>query len=293
MRPRSMTGFGNGEQTALDYLWVVEVRSVNHRFLDIRISLPRTYSVLEDRVRKLVSLYNDRGRIEINISQHGEGAGSMLLKTDMKLAKEYHKCLSSINEELQLGDTIGLSDMLTMRDIIGQQESHPDLDKEWEMIKKALEAALQGCCQMREKEGDSLKVDFVERLDKFSKVVSLIDAKIPEIVQQRQFDLKARLDKLSGMVDVDPVRLAQETAILAEKSDVTEEIVRLRSHIDQFRNFLNASDSVGRRLDFLMQEFLREVNTIASKVNNHEVAHLTVEMKNEVEKLREQVQNIE
>jgi uncharacterized protein (TIGR00255 family) len=183
--------------------------------------------------------------------------------------------------------------MLTMRDIIGQQELHPDLDIEWELIKNALESALESCCRMREQEGSSLKQELVERLEKFTQIVKKIEEKVPLIVQQRQLELKVKLDKLLDGMNIDPMRLAQEIAIIADKSDVTEEVVRLRSHIDQFANFLNSSEPVGRRLDFLLQEFLREVNTLGSKINNFEIAHLTVEMKNEVEKLREQVQNIE
>ncbi len=293
MRPRSMTGFGSGEKAGSDYSWVVEVRTVNHRFLDLRISLPRGFSALEDRIRKLVNRFNDRGRVEINILQQGNGAGGVLLKADMNLAGQYYNCLCRINDELQLGDTVRLNDMLTMRDIIGQQELHPDLDAEWELIEKALSSALEVCCQMREQEGETLRHELIDRLNKFAQVVEMIAEKVPEIVQQRQLDLKVKLDKLAAGVDIDPMRLAQEVTILADKSDVTEEIVRLRSHIDQFAKFMSSSEPVGRRLDFLLQEFLREVNTLASKITNFEIAHCTVEMKNEVEKLREQVQNIE
>jgi uncharacterized protein (TIGR00255 family) len=146
---------------------------------------------------------------------------------------------------------------------------------------------------MREREGSSLKEELLQRLENFANLVQQIEGMIPEVLAQRQQDLKKRVDKLLEGVDIDPLRLAQEAAIMADKADVTEEMVRLASHINQFRNFMDSEESVGRRLDFLLQEFLREVNTLASKISNSTIAHLGVEMKNEIEKLREQVQNIE
>jgi uncharacterized protein (TIGR00255 family) len=146
---------------------------------------------------------------------------------------------------------------------------------------------------MREQEGKALKEDLFERIDSFSYCLELLEDRIPEIVRSRNEELKKRIDYLLEGVDIDPVRFAQEAAILADKSDVTEELVRLRSHINQFVAFLESNEPVGRRLDFLLQEFLREVNTIASKISDAEIAHVTVDLKNEIEKLREQVQNIE
>lgn len=183
--------------------------------------------------------------------------------------------------------------MLTLRDVIRQQEESLDLDAEWEVLNKAVTAALDECDRMREQEGQSLKDDLRNRLQRFAEIVQTIEESVPEVVQKRRQELKERIGKLLDGLDMDPARFAQEVAYMVDKADVTEEIVRLHSHIEQFDYFLASDEPVGRRLDFLLQEFLREVNTLASKINNGSIAHLGVEMKNEIEKLREQVQNIE
>ncbi len=293
MRPRSMTGFGRGEAHVDGRTWTVEIKTVNHRFLDQRIILPRSVSGLEDRVKKMVAARLDRGRVEVNIGLHGDASEAVRLQVNMGLARQYHDCLQEIAGEFGLAGEIGVSDMLGLRDLISHQEEGLNLDQEWTALEVALTSALYECDRMREQEGRALKEDLLQRLQSFTYLVKKIENDIPEIVQIRQQELRARIEKLLGEVDLDPARLAQEAAYMADKADVTEEIVRLGSHVEQFENFLDSDEPVGRRLDFLLQEFLREVNTLASKISNGSIAHLGVEMKNEIEKLREQVQNIE
>lgn len=293
MRPRSMTGFGRGEAHVDGRTWTVEIKTVNHRFLDQRIVLPGSVSGLEDRVKKMVAARLDRGRVEVNIGLHGDASEAVRLQVNMGLARQYHDCLQEIAGEFGLAGEVGVSDMLGLRDLISHQEEGLDLDREWTALEVALTSALYECDRMREQEGRALKEDLLQRLQSFTYLVKQIENDIPEIVQIRQQELRARVEKLLGEVDLDPARLAQEAAYMADKADVTEEIVRLSSHVEQFENFLGSDEPVGRRLDFLLQEFLREVNTLASKISNGSIAHLGVEMKNEIEKLREQVQNIE
>jgi len=293
MRPRSMTGFGRGEASDADQTWTVEIRTVNHRFLDQRVVLPRAYGALEERVKKTVATGQDRGRVEVSLSLAGSGSAVPRLTVDMDLARQYHDCLQQLGEEFGLGGRIQLADMIDQRDIISLQEQSPDLDQEWPLVQQAVLAALAECRDMREQEGQALKQDLLDRLDHFTAIVKDIETGIPQVLKLRQEELKNRVMKMLDGMDIDPMRLAQETAIMADKADVTEEVVRLASHISQFRSFLNSDEPVGRRLDFLLQEFLREVNTLASKISNAAIAHLGVEMKNEIEKLREQVQNIE
>jgi uncharacterized protein (TIGR00255 family) len=288
-----MTGFGRGEALAPGRTWTVEIKSVNHRFLDQRVVLPRSISVLEERVKKVISDRLDRGRVEVTVALQGNVSVGVNLRVNMNLAEQYHQCLQQINEELGLGYRIGLSDMLTLRDIILQEETGFDLDGEWDILAEAVTSALDECDHMREQEGQTLKKDLSGRLQSFTVIVQKIEKKIPEVLQQRQLELKERIEKFLDGIEIDPGRLAQESAYMADKADVTEEVVRLHSHIEQFTYFLNSDEPVGRRLDFLLQEFLREVNTLASKISNSSIAHLGVEMKNEIEKLREQVQNIE
>jgi uncharacterized protein (TIGR00255 family) len=288
-----MTGVGRGEATEAERTWTAEIRTVNHRFLDQRVVLPRAFAPLEERIKKRVAEVQDRGRVEVCLTVSGRVSGGPVLRVDMDLARQYHACLQELAESFGVGPRIQMSDMLSQRDIISQQEQSPDLEEEWALVARALEAALAECAGMREQEGQSLKADLLARLENFAAIVAGIERDIPGIVTARQEELKNRVLKLLDGMDIDPMRLAQETAIMADKADVTEEVVRLASHISQFRAFLDSDEPVGRRLDFLLQEFLREVNTLASKISNARIAHLGVEMKNEIEKLREQVQNIE
>lgn len=293
MRLRSMTGFGRGEAAENGRTWVAEVRTVNHRFLDQRVILPRLFSAMEEPVKKVVAGFLDRGRVDVTFSLQGVSSVEPQLVVNESVARQYHRCLRQLIDDYQLSSDVSLKDMLTLRDVISLEEPRPDMDTEWNLISHALEAALSDCNLMREKEGYALQQELLGRLRKFELIVLQIEEKIPELQAQRQQELRVRVGKLLEGLDVDPIRLAQETAIMADKSDVTEEIARLHSHMDQFRAFLMSDEPVGRRLDFLLQEFLREVNTLSSKIANAGIAHLGVEMKNEIEKLREQVQNIE
>ena len=293
MRPRSMTGFGRGEAAGEGRAWVAEVRTVNHRFLDQRVILPRLFAALEEPAKKMVAAALDRGRVDVTFSLLGLSAAVPQLVVNESVARQYHRCLQQLIGDYGLAGAVSLSDMLTFRDVVTLEEQRPDMDTEWLLISQALAAALIDCDIMREKEGQSLQADLLNRLEKFAGIVDQIENRIPEVQSQRQADLRSRVGKLLDGLDLDPIRLAQETAIMADKSDVTEEITRLGSHIAQFRAFLVSDEPVGRRLDFLLQEFLREVNTLSSKIASASIAHMGVEMKNEIEKLREQVQNIE
>ena len=293
MPARSMTGFGRGEAGSPERLWVAEIRTVNHRFLDQKISLPRAFPGFEEPVRKIVAERLGRGRVEVQLSVSGAMAAQARLAVNQELAQQYHTCLQTLQRDFALEGGIRLADMLNLRDLISVEEQPPDLDAEWALVSSALDLALAACEQMRLQEGLALKADLNQRLLALTALVDRIHQQLPDLLRMRQSELQERLAKLLNGVDLDPMRLAQECAIMADKSDVSEEITRLRSHINQFHSFLELDEAVGRRLDFLLQEFLREVNTLCSKISHAEIAQLGVEMKNEIEKLREQVQNIE
>ncbi|MDO5675147.1 MAG: YicC/YloC family endoribonuclease [bacterium] len=290
---RSMTGFGRGEAGSPERLWVAEIRTVNHRFLDQKINLPRAFPGFEEPVRRMVAERLGRGRVEVQLSVSGAMAGQARLAVNQDLARQYHSCLQTLQRDFALEGGIRLADMLNLRDLISVDEQPPDLETEWALAGSALSAALSACEAMRLQEGQALKEDLSRRLQAFSALVDRIHNQLPDLLRMRQAELQDRLAKLLSGIDLDPMRLAQECAIMADKSDVSEEITRLRSHINQFHSFLGLDEAVGRRLDFLLQEFLREVNTLCSKISHAEIAQLGVEMKNEIEKLREQVQNIE
>jgi len=292
--PLSMTSFGRGEHTANSRTWTAEIRSVNHRFCDIKIRLPRKYGSLEDRIKKETSSFFSRGHVDVCVSYSGSDEDSVLLKTDLDFARQYHRCLQELNEKLELNSPPDLAMIASYRDIISLESREEDLDEIWSNgISQAINIALNECTKMRQAEGSNLKEDLLARLETISKAADKIQTIVPQLIDEKKSNLKERLNTLLEGVEIDQTRLSQEVAIMVDKSDVTEELVRLKSHIKQFENFLDLDEPTGRRLDFLLQEFLREVNTLASKITNSDVAHLSVELKNELEKMREQVQNLE
>jgi uncharacterized protein (TIGR00255 family) len=295
-RPLSMTGFGRGEAIGNGKKWTVEVRSVNHRFLDVKIRMPRLYSFLEERMKKKVAMYYSRGHIDISMDVADEVGEGGRLKIDLALAQEYYRGLQAIRNELNLQQEPDLNMLAAFRDIFlpaDDESTIAKIDEIWPVAWSALESALDEAATMRAEEGLAMKHDLQERLRGFDRMIGELEKLIPGIVVQRELALKERLANLLAGVDLDPLRLAQEVAVMVDKSDVSEELVRLRSHVRQCHGFFDLDEPIGRRIDFLLQEFLRELNTIAAKISDVEAAYLVVDLKNEHEKMREQAQNIE
>jgi uncharacterized protein (TIGR00255 family) len=292
-RPFSMTSYGQGEYKTGNMVWIAEIRSLNHRHCDIHIKMSHNFIALEDKIRKKIGQKYSRGRIDVIITMRGESDKNKSIIPDIRLAKEYHQCLLQINSELGLNDKPSLEQICKFPEIITSIEPEQELTEIWQAIELAIEEALENGLNMRAKEGNNLKQDLLGRMTHFSEIMDNIKEKIPILINNKERSLKERLTKLIKDIEMDPIRLSQEVAIITDKSDVTEEIVRLDSHLRQFAGFLDLDEPVGRRLDFLLQEILREINTMASKINDSSVAHLTVELKNEMEKMREQVQNLE
>jgi uncharacterized protein (TIGR00255 family) len=293
MTIKSMTGFGRGELEKGGRIWVAEVRCVNNRYLDLKMKLPRGYALLEEKIRKKVAEKYLRGRVDLFLSVSGDFSDLQEVKVNLALAGGYRNALQILSEEFELENEITPQILATYPDVLIREQKDEDLIVVWELVEKVIDAALEGCDTMRAQEGEVLAADLLGRLNFFEKTIASIEKSIPELQEQRLKNLQERLDKLLVNVQLDPARLAQEVAVMADKTDVTEEIVRLRCHIGQFTMFLTEESGIGRKLDFLIQEFLREVNTMASKINDATVAHLTVDLKSELEKMREQVQNIE
>ncbi len=292
-RPFSMTFFGRGEAQAKSTLWTVEIRSVNHRFRDTKVRMPRRDLMeIEERIKKEISHHFSRGHIEVAVSCKGE-LKEIHVQPNLDLAKEYHSSLEAIANELSLAERPTLNEVITFRDIISEVSQDTDIEEAWKPISKGLNKALKQCNKMRAQEGKAMNKELIRLLSSLEKHVAKVEKAVPQVVAARQKSLSERLENLLKGIDLDPARLAQEAAIIADKVDVTEEVTRLKSHFEQFRGYLKLNEPVGRRLDFLLQEFHREINTLASKINNLTIAHQSVEMKNDTEKLREQVQNIE
>lgn len=290
---KSMTGFGRGEMERGGRLWTAEIRCVNNRFLDLKIKLPRGYSALEDRIRKKVAEFHQRGRVDLVLNVQGDFSDLQKLSVNVALAAAYRETLAEMSKDLKIKDDTTLSQLASYPDVLVREQQSEDLESVWDVIEHALLGALQSCEEMRLQEGRSLLADLQGRLGVFTADILKIEKSVPALVKKREQSLLERLEKLLGNVDLDPIRLSQEVAVMADKTDVTEELVRLHSHIAQFERFLGEAGSVGRKFDFLIQEFLREVNTLGSKINDAETAHLIVDLKSELEKIREQVQNIE
>ncbi len=293
MAIKSMTGFGRGELEKGGRVWTAEIRCVNNRYLDLKIKLPRGYAPLEEKIRKMVAETHLRGRVDLMLSVSGDFTDMQEVKVNMALAGGYRDALLALSEEFGMACEISPQILAAYPDVLTREQKDEDLAIVSEMVEKVVATALESCDTMRSQEGNALADDLMSRLQFFEKTIESIEKNIPELLEQRQKNLQERLDKLLTNVQLDPARLAQEVAVMADKTDVTEEIVRLRCHISQFTLFLTEESGVGRKLDFLIQEFLREVNTLASKINDAAVAHLTVDLKSELEKMREQVQNIE
>lgn len=290
---RSMTGYGTGKSSSDKGTVTVEIKSVNHRFLDISIKRPSILAPIEERIRKRVESFATRGRIDILINFESAAETEDFFEVNMPVARSYFSSLNTLKKEFDLPGEITLSDMLAARDIIGVREKPTDEDFLWELVSIPLEIALESTNAMKLKEGKSLKNDIKERLVKIREISEKIDRRRPEVTKMYKERLKHKVGELMEGIRIDEARIAQEVAIMAERSDITEEIVRINSHLLQFDDMIESESPVGRKLDFLIQETNREVNTIGSKSFDSDISTQVVNMKAELERIREQVQNIE
>jgi uncharacterized protein (TIGR00255 family) len=289
---KSMTGYGRGEWQGEGRKIEVEIKSVNHRYCDILLRLPRRLSSLETLVRSLIRQRISRGRIEV-FTQVDDSLAEQRLELDLNLAKDYHLALKTLQENLGIPGEVRLETLVAFKEIFSRKEAETNLEKEWTAVRPALEAALDALEAMRLDEGLKLKEDFWGRLETIAKMLQEIEGKAPLALRACYDRLAQRVRELNEGAGIDEARLAQEVAFLAERSDITEELVRIRSHLHQFREMLNSFEPAGRKLEFLLQEINREANTIASKANDAGIAQLSVGIKSELEKMREQVQNVE
>ena len=291
---KSMTGFGKSDFRVDDKYFQVELKSVNHRYMDISIRLPKIFNYLEESIRNLIKSYLQRGRVEVYIAYKNTGGGDVKVEIDMPLAKEYLDSLLEMEKSLPVQSDITTSLIVSLPDVIKIEKREEDEEEIWRCLQGALNDALVKLVSMRKKEGDKLKTDMLKRLNRTDDFLVQIENRSPIIVQEYRQKLTDRIEEiLNEQFDLDDTRIATEVALFADKSNITEEIVRLHSHIEQFTGILEEDDAVGRKLDFLLQEMNREINTIGSKANDLTIANLVINIKSELEKMREQVQNIE
>jgi uncharacterized protein (TIGR00255 family) len=290
---KSMTGFGKAEgETSLGRV-IVESRSVNHRYSDVSIKLPKRLAPFENRIKEMIRSEVLRGRVDVSLRLDATGEGRLQLSVDLHLAEQYYKALQTLKEKLQLQEEITLGLLAGAKDLITAKEETEDVELYWREVIPILKQSFKAMDEMKRWEGELLEKDLQQRVERIHGELENIKQQFPSRLNAYWNRLHDRLRSFLGDMEVDYPRFQQEVAFLAERTDITEEIVRCESHLAQFDSLLKSGEPVGRKMDFLLQEIHREVNTISSKVNDAEISQRIVEIKSELEKIREQVQNIE
>lgn len=290
---KSMTGYGRAEQTDDSRKIVIDIRSVNHRYADVSVKVPRSYGYLEDKIKETLSGEISRGKVEVFVYIETYTNEDKVVSVDHVLAKNYHAVLTELKETYSLRNDISISDLARFSDIFITKSQDEDKDKVWEQVLPCLKSAIADFVAMRTREGQRLENNLRERAQAIKTLIGEVELRTPQIVEAYAQRLRERMTELLGNFQVDEGRLLTEVGIMADRVCIDEELVRLKSHFKELEKILALSEPVGRKLDFLVQEINRETNTIGSKANDFGVAKYVVEIKSEIEKLREQIQNIE
>lgn len=290
---RSMTGYGRGQQTLGGMDITVEIRSVNHRYYEYSSRLPRVYGFLDERLKNYLQKTVSRGKVDVGVWIDTVDAPGSEVVVNHALAEGYLKALRELVQTYGLRDDVSVNALSRFPDILTVRKAAEDEEAIWEAVRQVTDEALAGFVAMREREGARMREDVLARRQTILQAVEKVEARSPEIVREHMAKVEARMKELLSTATVDEQRLLTEAALFADKTATAEEAVRLRSHLDQLETLVNASEPVGRKLDFLVQEINRETNTIGSKVQDVELARVVVDVKAEIEKIREQIQNIE
>ena len=288
-----MTGYGRYEIEEKERKVNVEISTVNHRYCDLSIRMPKALTHLEDEIRKCIKQFIARGKVEVSIYITSMSADDVEVVVNEPACTAYIEALRKIGTKLGLNDNIGMAEVMRLNDVITIQKKQADLEVIWPMIDQALRQALTQLVAMREKEGMILKNDLLEKADNMLRLVGELEHLSVEVVNTYKLKLEERISRLLEEIPVDETRLAMEVALFADRAAIDEELTRLKSHVGQLKIILEEESSIGRKLDFLMQEMNREANTIASKAGDYTITSYAVELKSEIEKIREQIQNIE
>ena len=290
---KSMTGFGAGAAEDDSYRVLIEVKSVNQRYLEIGFHMPHKIDAFAEGMKKKIKEYVSRGKLDVNVSLTEKKDKTQSVRVDKNLAIAYHKALNELSDLLHLPRPDDITQVAAFPDIINVEDNEESFEGLEAVLAEAMDGALRNLTHMREEEGANLKQDFIDRLERMENMVERIAGLAPQIVAAYRERLQKTLGELLSAEEIDQNRIIQETAIYSDRVNFTEEMVRLKSHFAQFRKILESNEPVGRKLDFLIQEMNREINTTASKANNAEAAQIVVDVKSEIEKLREQIQNLE
>lgn len=290
---KSMTGFGRCEVQKDSRKFTVELKSVNHRYLDVNIRMPKKLNFFETAIRNLLKSYANRGKVDIFITYEDLSQAQVAVKYNAVLAGEYLKYLKQMEEEFGLENDIRVSTLSRYPEVFTMEEQSEDEEELWNGLKETLEGAFGQFVRTRQTEGENLKRDILAKLDRLSKLTAYIEERSPQIVSEYRAKLEEKMKELLADTQIEESRIAAEVILFADKICTDEEVVRLKSHISHMRNTLDEKDEIGRKLDFIAQEMNREANTILSKANDIEVSDYAISLKTEIEKIREQIQNIE
>ena len=290
---KSMTGFGRCEVLKDSRKFTVELKSVNHRYLDVNIRMPKKLNFFETSIRTLLKSYADRGQVDIFITYEDLSQSQVSVKYNAALAAEYLKYLNQMAEEFSLDNDVRVSTLSRYPEVFTMEECSEDEDELWNGLKEALEGAFSQFVEMRTKEGERLKEDILLKLDLLSEQIRFIEERSPQIIAEYRTKLEEKMRELLEDTQIDDNRIAAEVILFADKICTDEEVVRLKSHIQHMKETLEESNGIGRKLDFIAQEMNREANTILSKANDLDISNRAISLKTEIEKIREQIQNIE
>ncbi len=290
---KSMTGYGHHEYQNEEVRMSIEIKTVNHRYCDVYIRLPRQLSCFEDKVRSLITSRVSRGKIDVFINWENIGEGKKEVILDEGLARAYYEAMGKIAQNLGLREDISSASLARFPEILRVEKKEEDNEAIWVVLEIAVNEAVNTLLTMREAEGEKLKNSLLDICEAIEEYRRRILARAPQVVSEYKEKLTARIRELMENNTIDEMRIAMEVAMFADKASINEELVRLRSHLDQFSQIINLDGPIGKKLDFLLQEMNREVNTIGSKANDLEITRNVVELKSEIEKIREQIQNIE
>lgn len=290
---KSMTGYGRAEEIIDGMNISVEIKSVNHRYFEFSARVPRIYGFLEEKMKTFTNTLVSRGKIECYVSVENLEESETEITVNNSMAQGYYNALKELSEKFGVKNDVTAFTLSRFPDVLSLHKAPDDEEKIWLAVQTVAKTAVEKFIEMREAEGEKLKNDVLSRADIILEKVGFIEERSPQTVKEYNEKLKARMRELLGDVSVDEQRLLNEAAIYADKIAVAEETVRLRSHISQLREFMNSDEAIGRKLDFLVQEINREANTIGSKAQDVEIAKCVIAIKAEVEKIREQIQNIE
>ena len=290
---KSMTGFGRCEVSEAERKFTVEMKGVNHRYLDVNIRMPKKLNFFETSIRSLLKKYVQRGKVDIFITYEDKSESQVSLKYNQTLATEYIEYFKRMRDEFSLDNDMRVSTLARCPEVLTMEEQVVDEEELWSGLKKALEGACTQFVETREAEGENLKKDIIAKLDGMLESVSYIEERSPQIISEYRSKLEAKVKELLSDTQLDEGRIAAEVVIFADKICTDEEIVRLKSHIKHMKETFASEEGIGRKLDFIAQEMNREANTILSKANDMEVSNHAIDLKTEIEKVREQIQNIE